>query len=130
MGYRSVRVEVEKYALKTSFDVVIFLLPPNVPADEAAISITDSNAWFNSPYYVGSVSAFVNSQPKHCVNCQNAIAQNLRIEGFVNLNQAIVDICGLRSFAVDVVHPYLKENLTWRVRKVSVNENYTSQRLC
>ena len=109
---------MEKYALKASFDVVIFLLPTDV--DESAISTTDSNSWFESPYYVGSVSAFVNSKPEHCANCQNAIRQSLHIEGFVNLNEAIIDISGLTSFEDDVVHPYLTKNLVWRVRKVSI----------
>ncbi|KAI0777961.1 hypothetical protein BC629DRAFT_620630 [Irpex lacteus] len=112
----TVRVRAAKYALKSSFDVAIFLFPED--ADESAISKTDSSSWFESPYYVGSVSAFVNSRPEHCANCQAGIAEDLHIEGFVNLNEAIIDISGLHSFEEEVVHPYLKKNLAWRVRKI------------
>ncbi|KAI0687171.1 hypothetical protein BC835DRAFT_1309269 [Cytidiella melzeri] len=113
----AVRVRAEKYALKTSFDVIIFLLPNDV--EESSISTTDSSTWFESDYYVGSVGAFVNSKTEQCGNCRAGIAEKVNIEGFVSLNEAIIEISGLSSFDDEVVHPYLKKNLVWRVRKVS-----------
>ncbi|KAI0770097.1 photo-regulated tyrosinase [Fomes fomentarius] len=100
------RIHVKKYAVGSSFSVLLFLgeVPEN-PAD-----------WRTSPHYAGAHHAFVNSAPQRCANCRRQ--QELVIEGFVHLNEAIAAHSGLGTFDPDAVQPYLQENLHWRVLKV------------
>ncbi len=102
------RIHVKKYAVGSSFSVLLFLgeVPEN-PAD-----------WRTSPHYAGAHHAFVNSAPQQCANCRRQ--QELVIEGFVHLNEAIAAHSGLGTFEPDAVQPYLQENLHWRVLKVSI----------
>jgi tyrosinase len=102
----TVRVEVKKYELGTSFSVLIFL--GQVPENP--------REWRISPNYVGGHHAFVNSGASSCANCSNQ--QDLVVEGFVHLNHAIVQHSGLGSLEPAVVEPYLTHNLHWKVQKV------------
>ncbi|KAI0754754.1 photo-regulated tyrosinase [Daedaleopsis nitida] len=104
------RVHVKKYAVGSSFRVLLFL--GEVPEDPAD--------WRTSPNYVGAHQAFVNSTPQRCANCRRQA--DLVIEGFVHLNEAIATHSGLNTFDPDAVKPYLQGNLHWRVQKVNGSE--------
>lgn len=116
---RTARITVQKYALGASFRVCIFLVPDG--QNNSIISETDASGWPSSPYYVGSMCAFVNGT--HLPACDNCVEQqenNLVIEGYVPLDEAIVEKSGLSSFAHEEVHDYLQRNLVWRCQKVSI----------
>ncbi|KAG9009285.1 hypothetical protein FRB90_008450 [Tulasnella sp. 427] len=99
----AVRIRVNKYQLKGSFSVLIFL--GDIPED--------SKAWMSSPSYVGAHRVFGSVLYGEAESDEpNAIA-----EGFVQLNQAIAERSGLASFDAKEVVPYLKSNLGWRVQK-------------
>lgn len=100
------RVEFKKYELGSSFTVLIFL--GQVPENP--------REWRISPNYVGGQHAFVNSSAGRCANCTSQ--QDLVVEGFVHLNNAIAQHSGLGSLDPDVIKPYLTHNLHWRVQKV------------
>ena len=76
----------------------------------------DASQWRTSPSFVGAHVAFVNGSADQCANCREQ--EDLVAEGFVHLNNAIAKVSGLPSFEPDVVTPYLKENLHWRVQAV------------
>ncbi|KAI0064090.1 tyrosinase [Artomyces pyxidatus] len=99
------RIQFKKYELGGSFAVLIFLGP--VPEDPAQ--------WRASPSFVGATHAFVNSVPDRCANCRSQA--DVKAEGFVHLNQAIAKHSNLGSFDPDVVAPYLKRELSWRVQR-------------
>lgn len=114
---RSARIRVEKYALNESFQVCIFLVPEGV--DNSTISETDAKAWYESDYFVGQFCAFVNGTHRDmCQNCVNQKEENVVIEGYVPLDDAMIEISGWKSFDDEVVHPYLTKNLVWRCKKV------------
>ncbi|KAN0140456.1 Common central domain of tyrosinase domain containing protein [Lactarius tabidus] len=98
------RIHFKKYELRQSFSVLLFL--GEVPAD--------ASQWRTCPTFVGAHVAFVNSSADQCANCREQA--DLVAEGFVHLNNAIAKVSGLPSFEPDVVTPYLKENLHWRVQ--------------
>jgi tyrosinase len=102
----SIRIHVKKYELSGSFSVLIFL--GEVPEDP--------EEWCTSPSYVGGHYAFVNSAAGQCDNCRSQ--EDLVVEGFVYLNLAIAERSGLPSYEPSVVHPYLKDNLSWRIQSV------------
>jgi tyrosinase len=56
------------------------------------------------------------SVPEHCANCNTN--RDAVVEGFVHLNDGIIEHSGLDSLEPDVVEPYLKHNLHWRIQKV------------
>lgn len=76
----------------------------------------DPKRWSKGPTLAGCVDIFVNSKPEHCANCmENA---DLATEGYVQLNEALQN--SVHSVEDDdVVKSYLRENLHWRVAKVS-----------
>jgi len=98
------RIHFKKYELGTSFAVLIFI--GQVPEDPAQ--------WRTCRSYVGSHHAFVNSAASQCDNCRNQA--DLVAEGFVHLSSAIAERSGLSSYEPNVVAPYLKENLHWRIQ--------------
>jgi tyrosinase len=55
----------------------------------------------------------VNSLADQCDHCHDQA--NHKVEGFVHLNNAIAKLSNCPSFEPDVVIPYLRENLHWRV---------------
>ncbi|KAG9009286.1 hypothetical protein FRB90_008451 [Tulasnella sp. 427] len=100
------RIHVNKYITGSSFSVLIFLGP--VPEDPAQ--------WRTCESYVGAQHVFVNGSAEECENCRGSADSD--VEGFVQLNRAIAARSGLDSFDPDVVEPYLKEHLAWRILKV------------
>ncbi|KAG8930241.1 hypothetical protein FRC01_003109 [Tulasnella sp. 417] len=109
------RIHVNKYAVGSSFSVLIFLGP--VPEDPAQ--------WRTSESYVGAHHVFMNSAAEECENCRNTA--EAQIEGFVHLNKAIAARSGLNSFDPEVVEPYLKENLSWKILKVDCSSADVSE---
>jgi tyrosinase len=102
----TVRIHVKKYELRESFTVLIFVGP--VP--------DDPSHWRKASSYVGSHAAFVNGSADQCANC---VAQaDVLTEGFVHLNRALGRCSSLSSYEPQVVSPYLRENLHWRVQAV------------
>jgi Tyosinase C-terminal domain len=99
----TVRIHVKKYELRKSFTVLIFVGP--VP--------DDPSQWRKASSYVGSHSTFVNGSAVQCANCR--AQADVVTEGFVHLNRALG---GLSSYEPQVVSPYLRENLHWRVQAV------------
>ncbi|KAF9252472.1 Di-copper centre-containing protein, partial [Marasmius fiardii PR-910] len=79
------RIQVKKYEVGGSFSVPVFL--GSVPENPAE--------WLTSDHFVGAHHAFVNSSAGHCGNCRTQ--QDLTLEGFVHLNDAIVNHAGLPS---------------------------------
>ena len=100
------RVEFKKYELSTSFSVLIFL--GQVPSN--------SREWRVCHNFVGAHHAFVNSAASMCANCTDQ--HDIVVEGFIHLNNAIVQHSGLGSLEPNVVEPYLTNNLNWKVQKV------------
>ena len=99
------RIHFKKYELGASCVVLIFL--GDVP--------NNASEWRVSPNYVGAHYGFVNSSPGECDNCRSQA--DLLVEGFVHLNSALIPKYG-SNLSPEVIKPYLKENLKWRVQKV------------
>ncbi|KAI0270058.1 hypothetical protein BC834DRAFT_841744 [Gloeopeniophorella convolvens] len=100
----TVRIRFKKHELGGSFAVLIFL--GEVPIDAAQ--------WRTSPNFVGSHHAFVSGAADQRANLHDQV--DFDSEGFVHLNAAIARLSGLSSFEIDVISPYLKENLDWRIQ--------------
>ncbi|KAJ7480970.1 hypothetical protein FB451DRAFT_986454, partial [Mycena latifolia] len=75
----------------------------------------DPKQWRTSPNFVGAPHVFANSVPNRCANCR--AHRDAEVEGFVHLNEGIIENSGLHSLEPNVVEPYLKNNLHWRVQK-------------
>ncbi|KAF7295866.1 Tyrosinase [Mycena chlorophos] len=103
------RIQVKKFAVGMSFAVLIFLGPSPIPANP--------RDWRFSEGYVGAHHVFVNGVPERCANCRTQ--REMIVEGFVHLNDGIAKHSGLHSLEPDVIEPYLKANLEWRVQKVN-----------
>ncbi|PPQ98988.1 hypothetical protein CVT26_014415 [Gymnopilus dilepis] len=100
------RIEFKKFEVAQSFCVYLFLgTPPE-----------DSTQWGLCHNFAGSYFAFVNSKAEQCANCVGQA--DIVVEGFVHLNRAIAKHSGLASLDSEVIEPYLKEALHWRVLKV------------
>src|SRR6266436_4418607 len=102
------RIRCNQFEVNSSFTVFIFL------GKESEIS-DDAKQWSRSSILVGCDDIFVNSKPEHCANCKNNT--DLATEGYVQLDDALWK--SVQSLQEDVVTPYLRENLRWRVAKVS-----------
>jgi len=100
----TVRVHFKKYELSQSFAVLIFL--GAVP--------DDASQWRTSASFVGSHVAFVNSAADQCANCRDQA--DVVSEGFVHLNSTIANRSGLSSYEPNVVIPYLRDGLHWRIQ--------------
>jgi len=96
------RIHCKKHELGGSYWVLIFL--GEVPHDPSQ--------WRTSPSFVGGHYVFVTSTGNEQVDTVS--------EGFVHLNKAIASRSGLSSYEPNVVIPYLKDNLEWRVQSVRV----------
>ncbi|KIK59858.1 hypothetical protein GYMLUDRAFT_44328 [Collybiopsis luxurians FD-317 M1] len=103
----SARVHIKKYEVGGSFKILFFL--GSVP--------NDSSEWNTSSHFVGAFHGFVNSSAGRCANCRRQ--QDVVLEGFVHLNDGIARLSNLNSFDPQVVEPYLKDHLHWRVQKTS-----------
>lgn len=105
------RIRFKKYELNGSFSVLLFLGSP-IP------SSTHAAQWRASPAFVGAHHAFVNSAAGQCENCRAQAEADVVVEGFVHLNGALARRSGLGSFEPEVVVPYLRRELAWRVQRV------------
>ncbi|KZV73173.1 photo-regulated tyrosinase [Peniophora sp. CONT] len=94
----TVRIQVDKHALPSTFSVLIFL--GDVPED--------SKKWRKAPSFVGSFSAFAHSMARHRGGPQLA-------QGFVHLNRVLARTPDVHGFDPEDVQPYLREHLQWRV---------------
>lgn len=103
------RIHVKKHEIGGSFAVLIFI--GDVPENP--------DEWYMSSSFVGAHYGFVNSVVESCENCAMQQEAGVVLEGFVHLNRALVHVLPGGSFDENVVEPILKENLHWRVRKVS-----------
>lgn len=103
----SVRIRVKKFEVGRSFAILVFL--GDVPEDP--------QEWYAAATYVGAHHAFVNSAPARCANCRRK--GDAVTEGFVHLNEAIAKHAALHSLEPEAVKPYLRRDLSWRVRRVS-----------
>jgi tyrosinase len=102
------RIHFKKYELGESFAVLLFI--GDVPEDPAQ--------WRTCRALCGSHHAFVNSAASQCDNCRDQA--DIVVEGFVHLNSCIAERSGLSSYDPDVVSPYLKDKLHWRIQAVRV----------
>ena len=100
------RIHAKKFELGQGYAILIFL--GDVPGDEVH--------WRTYPSFVGAHCAFVNTATDQCANCREQ--EELVVEGFVHLNEAIAKHSDLSSYEPSVVAPYLKNNLHWRVQAV------------
>ncbi len=98
------RIQSGQCELGATYMVIIFL--GNVPSDP--------EEWLSCPEFVGKHSVLVSGR-KYNRQSQG----DDTTEGFVHLNNAIVKRSGLNSLEPKDVVPYLKENINWRVQKVS-----------
>ena len=94
----TVHIRFKKFELGRSYSVQVFL----------------------GETYVGSVSAFTSASAQRCENCRNN--QDVELEGFVHLNEAIWE--KVHSLSPDVVKPLLAKNLRiqlrgWKVRSLA-----------
>lgn len=98
----SAHIRVKKHEYEETFSIFIFL--GDVPKDP--------EDWYSSPSFVGEHSVMVpgGGQPRR--------DKDTFVEGVIHLNRVIAARSGLPSFEEDVVVPYLKENIAWRVRTV------------
>jgi len=101
----SARIRFNQYEIGGSFSVLLFIL--DVPSNP--------EEYYTSPNYVGAFHAFVNTAAEECTNCQNHAA--VGVEGFVQINDAILEHADQGSLDPDVVVPFLTKNLHWRVLK-------------
>ncbi|KAI0288602.1 tyrosinase [Russula brevipes] len=102
----SARIHAKKYEVGEGYLVLIFL--GAVP--------DDYSQWRTCASFVGAHVSFANAEADQCGNCREQA--ELVVEGFVHLNHAIAKCSGLSSYEPEVVAPYLKENLHWRVQSV------------
>ncbi|KAF8637724.1 hypothetical protein AX17_002627 [Amanita inopinata Kibby_2008] len=99
-----IRVRAKKYELGRSFSVLIFL--DGVPRD--------SRHWLSSDAFVGAHHVFTNGTAERCENCR--INRGIVSEGFVHLNRRLRRTWpGTSTFDIEIVRPYLLEELQWRV---------------
>ncbi|KAI0667737.1 tyrosinase [Trametes maxima] len=99
------RIRIKKHEVGGAFAVLLFLGP--VP--------DDPKGWHTAPSYVGAHHAFVNSATAQCANCRGRA--DAATEGFVHLDEAIAKRVGLSSHEPEAVKGYLRQALSWRVRK-------------
>ena len=99
-------MHINKYDLEgEGFNILVFV--GTVPEE--------ARQWRSSASYVGSHSVLRGRLPSD----GNKSDERYVTEGFIPLNAALAKQTDLKSFEPDDVVPYLKENLHWRVQKVS-----------
>lgn len=111
------RIRCNHHDLQGSFSVLLFI--GDVPEDP--------KAWRRAPSYVGADNIFLMEEEakKQCANCQGSDAPAdtqpvSYVEGYVHLNDALKK-AELPSLEADVVAPFLRTNLHWRVKWVSLS---------
>ena len=101
----SARIRFDKFELRSSFTVLVFLGP--VPEK--------TSEWRSCPNYVGGHRAYVDNSELAEYEAGRAPCVS---EGFVQLNRTIAALSGLKSFEPAAVEPYLKRELSWKIQKV------------
>lgn len=76
----------------------------------------DPKEWISSPSLVGVHDIFSRHAPEQCANCSRNLDRV--VEGVIFLGPALRRL-GMSTMKSDELVPYLKENLHWRVLKVS-----------
>jgi tyrosinase len=99
-----IRIRVKKFQLKQSFSVLFFL--GSVPEDVSK--------WRSSPHLVGNHAEFVNSDPEHCVNCQESA--DVISEGFVDLD-ASLERLGYGRKTEEQIEKFIHDEIRWRIQK-------------
>jgi tyrosinase len=100
------RIRFKQYEIGGSFSVLLYLNA--VP--------TNPEEYYTSPNYAGAYHGFVNIASENCTNCQNQAETG--VEGYVHINDAILQHAHQTSLDPAVVVPYLTKNLHWRVVKL------------
>jgi tyrosinase len=103
-----VRIHVKRFALPTSYTILLFLgPPPPLPS-----------MWRKSPNFVGSHSEFLISDPAKCGNCESQL--DTVSESFVDLTETLSEILGpLHIVAERLIETHIKNNIHWRIQQVS-----------
>ncbi|KIM27070.1 hypothetical protein M408DRAFT_311628 [Serendipita vermifera MAFF 305830] len=103
-------IRVEKYALKSSFFIHVFLGDFN----------PDPAHWGTDPNLVGSYYVFANDlDSTECENCQENAEDQLLVTGAIPLTGALGDRLGKDQIAQlnpDQITPYLTKELHWRIQ--------------
>ncbi|KAG8825286.1 hypothetical protein FRC17_008757 [Serendipita sp. 399] len=104
-------ITTEKYAAKTTFSVHIFLGDFSIYALE----------WSHDPNLVGTHVIFANELGvTGCERCRNDAERHLPVTGMIPLTGALGDRLGkdkLRSLTPELVVPYLRRELHWRIQQ-------------
>jgi tyrosinase len=100
----SVRIRCNEFELGGSFSVLIFV--GTVP--------DDPKQWLTSPSCVGIHDVYAGSAPR-----DSGSRGDCEVEGYVGLNRGLLEQLGAIELTPDVVVPYLKSELHWRVQSVS-----------
>ena len=103
-----VNVRVNRYAIKQSFFIHIFLGP--VPQDKSQ--------WFSSPNFVGSTCVLIDSQDSPAV-----ISNEVNLRSQVPLTRKLVQkynskTPGVPDLEVGSMKKYLRDNLAWRAQRL------------
>ncbi|KAG8983088.1 hypothetical protein FRB94_008587 [Tulasnella sp. JGI-2019a] len=105
------RVRCNEHALGGSYSVLIFLgLIPEDPKD-----------WRVSPSLVGMHGVYTDDSGGYGgygSSGQGGNTVDREVEGYVKLNRALMR-SGIPSFKEEDVIPYLRDNLGWRIQKVT-----------
>jgi len=102
------RIRFNQHELGTSFAVCLFL------CDNAEIP-SNPRDWQIAPTFVGASHAYV-AERREGYGYESP--GDDVTQGFVHLNRGIIKLSGLRSLEPEVVKPYLKSKLQWKVQKV------------
>jgi hypothetical protein len=103
------RLRFDQFEVDRSFTIFLFLCRESEIPD-------NPNEWSSHAKLAGCDDVFVNGRPESCANCRDN--SDLATEDYVQLDHALLE--SVRSVEKDVVVPFLKENLHWRVAKVGV----------
>jgi len=106
---RSVRASVDEDSLGTSFNIYIFVTPPNSTGDPLVGK--DSLDWIESIYFAGEVAVFTGEESYGSSGMDTDI-----IQGFVQLYGKLKEF--ISSIEPDDVEKYLRDHLLWKAAEV------------
>jgi len=103
-------IRAPKYGFKGSFVVHVFMGPFTEDYRQRPFD----------PNLVGSLHVFAtNIETTGCANCKKGAEQNLAVTGSVPLTSALLErIAEVGSLEPQLVEPYLKQNMHWRIHHV------------
>ena len=109
------RIRCNECELGGSFSVLIFIgMVPD-----------DPKQWGSSPSCVGIHDVYVGKTSR-----DNASQEEAEVEGFVALNEGLLKHYGVNELTPNVVVPFLKNELHWRVQNVSCMFMYLLRSPC